>query len=116
MGEEGDDAAVVDFISDDYTRTILAQTREEPKSVEALSDACGADPSTIYRRVQRLQEADLLEDRQQLDPGGHHYKVYAARLREIRIRLEEDGFDIEVTREEEESAADRFTRLYEGFK
>lgn len=111
---DGGEADVVDVLADDYVKTILAQTREEPKSVRALSEACGADPSTIYRRVERLREADLLEDHQQLDPDGHHYKVYSARLREVRIRLAENGYDVEIDRRE--SAADRFTRLYEGFK
>ncbi|MCU4926363.1 winged helix-turn-helix domain-containing protein [Halobacteria archaeon AArc-dxtr1] len=110
------EADVVDLLSDEYMRTILEQSREEPQSVDALSDACGADPSTIYRRVTQLQEAGLLEDHQQLDPGGHHYKVYRARLREVRIRLDEEGFEVDVDRSPTESAADRFTRLYEGFK
>ncbi len=115
MSDDGE-ADVVDVLGDEYMWTILEQTREEPQSVDALSDVCGADPSTIYRRVERLQEEELLRDHQQLDPGGHHYKVYSARLREVRIRLEETGFEVDVDRELEESAADRFTRLYEGFK
>lgn len=113
---DGGDADVVEVLGDEYVRTILAQTSEEPKSVDALSDACGADPSTIYRRVEQLQAIDLLEDQQVLDPGGHHYKVYSARLREVRIRLTEDGYEVDVDRRPEESPADRFTRLYEGFK
>ncbi|WP_254839310.1 ArsR/SmtB family transcription factor [Natronomonas marina] len=116
MGEEPpDEEVVVEVIGDDYSRRILTLTREEPRSVEVLSEACGADPSTIYRRIERLQEAGLLEDRQELDPGGHHYKVYAATLREVTLRFEEEGLEVEVRREEE-TAADRFTRLYEGFK
>ncbi|THE63900.1 ArsR family transcriptional regulator [Salinadaptatus halalkaliphilus] len=110
------EADVVDVLSDDYMWTILERTREEPQSVDALSDACEADPSTIYRRIERLQAADLLEAQQKLDPGGHHYKVYSARLQEVRIRLDDDGFDVDVDRTPTESAADRFTRLYEGFK
>lgn len=105
---------VVDMLGDDYVKTILVQTREEPKSVQALSDACDADPSTIYRRIEQLTAADLLEDHQKLDPGGHHHKVYAANLREVRIQLGETDYIIEIDRTE--AAADRFTRLYEGFK
>ncbi|WP_313692531.1 winged helix-turn-helix domain-containing protein [Halorarum halobium] len=116
MADDGDVTGVVDLLGDDYARTILTQTRREPKSVDALSDACEADPSTVYRRVQRLQAADLLEDHQRLDPDGHHYKVYAASVREVRVRLDEDGFEVDVERDPEENAADRFTRLYEGFK
>ncbi|ELY54594.1 hypothetical protein C491_18369 [Natronococcus amylolyticus DSM 10524] len=113
MADDGE-VDVVEILGDDYAKTILVRTRAEPQSVRALSDACDADPSTIYRRVERLTEADLLEAHQQLDPDGHHHKVYAARLREVRIRLAEEGYDVEIKREE--SAADRFTRLYEGFK
>jgi DNA-binding transcriptional ArsR family regulator len=105
---------VVDLLGDDYARDILVHTREEAKSVDALSDACDADPSTIYRRVERLQEADLLTDEQRLDPGGHHYKVYAASVREVRVRFDPGG--VEVERDRTETASDRFTDLFEGFK
>ena len=116
MRDEGpDEERVVEALGDDYSRRILVLTREEPQSVEVLSEACDADPSTIYRRVERLKEADLLEARQELDPGGHHYKVYAATLREVTVRLEDGGLEVEVDRETE-TAADRFTRLYEGFR
>lgn len=110
------DEEVVDLLGDDYVRTILVQTREEPKSVDALSDACDADPSTIYRRVERLQEAGLLIDHQRLDPGGHHYKEYGAALRSVTVRIGPDGYEVELDRPTEEEPADRFTRLYEGFK
>lgn len=114
MGDDGDVSRVVDLLGDDYARTILVHARDDPKSVEVLSDECDAAPSTIYRRVERLVEAGLLEVHQQLDPDGHHYKEYAARLDEVSITLEADGFSVEV--DHGESPADRFTRLYEGFK
>jgi DNA-binding PadR family transcriptional regulator len=116
MSEDGEGDGIADLLGDDYARTILRETYGETKSVETLSEACDADSSTVYRRVQRLQDADLLEDRQELDPGGHHYKTYRARVRAVHLRLSEDGFEVSVDRREEESAADRFTRLYEGFR
>ena len=114
MSDGGED--VVDLLGDDYVRTILAETREEPKSVEALSDACDADPSTIYRRVERLEAAGLLTDEQRLDPVGHHYKEYDAVLEAVHVHVRAEGYDIDVDFVEEEEPADRFTRLYEGFK
>lgn len=114
MSDGGED--VVDLIGDDYVRTILAETREEPKSVEALSDACDADPSTIYRRVERLEAAGLLTDQQRLDPSGHHYKEYDATLEAVHVLVRPDGYHVEIDYAEEEEPADRFTRLYEGFK
>jgi len=114
MGEE--EVSVVEMLGDEYARRILVETSDEPKSVEALSAACDADDSTIYRRLERLQAADLVEDRQRIDPGGHHYKEYAAVVEEVRVGVDATGVDVAVERAEEESAADRFTRLYEGLK
>lgn len=115
MGDGGG-TDVVNLLSDEYNKRILRYTREEPRSVSTISDLCDADPSTIYRRIDELEEYGLIEGQHQLDPGGHHYTVYRARLREVRIRLEADGFTIDIERHIAESPADRFTRLYEGFK
>ena len=113
---DGADDAVVDLLSDEYNKQILRYTRTEPRSVSTLSELCDADPSTIYRRIDDLEGHGLLDGQNRLDPGGHHHTVYSASVREIHIRLEEDGFAVEVDRIAEESPADRFTRLYEGFK
>lgn len=107
---------VVEMLGDEYARRILVETSDEPKSVDALSAACDADDSTIYRRLERLQEANLVEDQQRIDPGGHHYKEYAALVDEIRVGVDAAGVDVAVERATEESPADRFTRLYEGLK
>jgi predicted HTH transcriptional regulator len=111
---DGDvDEELLSLLDDEYARTILVATREEGQSAQALSELCGADDSTIYRRIERLAERDLLEAQQQLDPGGNHYKTYSARLERVEIRFHDDGITIEVDRRE--PAADRFTRLYEEF-
>lgn len=107
-----DEAEIYALLDDDYARRILVETYEEARSAEALSEACGVSESTIYRRVERLRESDLLEGVQRLDPGGHHHEVYAARLKRVTVELTDDGFVVEVDYTEE-NAADRFTRLYE---
>ncbi|NEU55983.1 winged helix-turn-helix domain-containing protein [Halorussus sp. MSC15.2] len=103
-----------DLLDDEYARTILVSTYREPMSADALAEACDASPSTIYRRVERLQEQRLVEAEQRLDPDGHHYEVYSACLQRVTVELTEDGIELDVDREED--PADRFTRLYEGFK
>ncbi|WP_204357293.1 ArsR/SmtB family transcription factor [Halogeometricum borinquense] len=113
-GDRDTDEELVSLLDDRYAREILVETREEPRSADALSEACDASASTIYRRIERLRKHDLLEGQQRLDPDGHHYEVYAARLRKVTIELTPDGFTVEVACEEdEETAADRFTSLYE---
>ena len=114
MQSAGDeDEELLALLDDENARTILVETREEPRSVESLSDRCSADDSTIYRLVDRMQERELLTDHQELDPDGHHYKTYSARLERVEIQFTDDGVDVEVDRGE--PPADRFTRLYEEF-
>lgn len=106
---------LLSLLDDEHARAILYAAREEAKSVEQLAADCEASETTVYRRVQRLSDHDLLETAQRPDPDGHHYTVYATRLERVEIELTDDGFEIEVDRAEPESAADRFTELYEEF-
>ena len=107
---------LLSLLEDEYARTIILETYREARSADALSDACDADPSTVYRRIDRLQERGILQDQQRLDPNGHHYKVYVARLEHVAIDVTDDGFDVALEyADEEEDAADTFTRLYEEF-
>ncbi|MFC6940304.1 helix-turn-helix domain-containing protein [Salinirubellus sp. GCM10025818] len=107
-----DDEELYALLDDEYARRILVETYGDARSAEALSDACDASESTIYRRVERLRERDLIEGIQRLDPGGHHHEVYAARLERVTVELTDDGLVVDVDYAEEH-AADRFTRLYE---
>ena len=104
--------SLLSLLEDEYARTIIVETYREPQSADDLSTACDADRSTVYRRIDRLQERGLLREEQRLDPNGHHYKVYVARLEHVGIDVTEDGLDVTVEYAEED-AADTFTRLYE---
>lgn len=112
-GRDGDEDEIFEILDDGYARDILIETRSGPVSADELSEVCDVSPSTVYRRVERLQEHDLLEGQQRLDPDGHHYEVYTARLQRVTVELTEDGFIVEIDRTEPADAADRFTELFE---
>ena len=109
-----EEEAVLSLLNDEYARTIIVKTYREPSSASALSTACDADPSTVYRRIGRLEDSGLLDAQQRLDPEGHHYKEYTARLEHVGVNVTTDGLDVDVEYVERE-AADTFTRLYEEF-
>jgi predicted transcriptional regulator len=110
--ETDEDTAVLSLLDDECARTILIATSEKPMSADALSEECDASAPTIYRRIDRLDEHDLLEEQQEMDPDGHHYKTYAARLERVAVDIKDGTMDVDVYRRGED-AADRFTRLYE---
>jgi len=115
VSEACDESEVLALLDDEYAREILGETSEQPMSATELSDRCDASRSTIYRRIDRLTDCDLLEEQTQLDPDGHHRSVFASRLEEARVRFEDGQAVVEIERTEPaaEDVADRFTRMWE---
>jgi len=80
----------------DYTRTILAAIRSDPKPARALVEECGASRPTIYRRLNSLQDAGLVESRMAYDPDGHHRTVFESTLERVAIDVTDDGLSVTV--------------------
>ncbi|WP_247008500.1 ArsR/SmtB family transcription factor [Halorientalis litorea] len=122
MSEDWELAEVLDLLSDEYARSILAATSVEPMSAKQLAEQCDASLPTIYRRVERLQEYDLLEERTRVDLTGSHHKMYSATLSEFSMDLEDGGYEGTIERvsradfpgEDETDTADRFTEMWEN--
>lgn len=113
-GAEDDLDAVVDVLDDPHARAILVRTADGALSADELVDASEASRSTVYRRIRRLVELDLLTESQELDPEGDHFNTYRARLDRVTIDLGTDSFHVEVDRRAvEDDAVDRLNRLYE---
>lgn len=113
MGEDEPDVETVAGLLEDQTvREILIETSREPMSARTLKDRCDASGPTIYRRLERLREADFVVERTRPDPGdGHHRNVYAPNLDRITIDLGDGSLSIRIARRER--MADQFTRLVE---
>lgn len=115
MSEDCTESELLALLEDEFARAILTETSAEPMSANTLSERCDASVTTIYRRIDRLQECELLEEQLQPQPDGNHYRVYAARLSRLAIEFEDGERRIELERREapmEEDVADRFTRMW----
>jgi DNA-binding HxlR family transcriptional regulator len=114
VSEECDEEAVLELLEDDYARGILTETSAEPMSVKTLSERCEASEATIYRRIDRLKDCDLVEEQIRPRSDGNHYKVYRSRLETFAVSFEDGELRADITRTEtEEDVADRFTRMWE---
>ena len=107
-----DPDALADLLGDECARTILVEAKKEPCSAAELSERTGVSEPTVYRRLERLREYDLVTENIEPVPGGKDYKRYRTQLEGIELDLDEDGFEVTVSRTE--SMADRFTRFVEG--
>ncbi|QLG28902.1 helix-turn-helix domain-containing protein [Halorarum halophilum] len=114
MSVEVDPAEVLGLLYDEYARSILMRTSSKPMSADQLADACDASISTVYRRVDELEELGLIHGEEQYDPNGDHYRTFEAVVDHVGIDIE-DG-DLSVTMSRSENRADRFTRAWENLR
>jgi DNA-binding transcriptional ArsR family regulator len=113
VGGDPDIETVAGLLEDRTARRILTQTSQEPMSATTLERRCDASGPTIYRRLDRLEECDLIVERTRPDPDrGHHEKVYSPNLRRVTVELVDGELRLDIDRRERMS--DRFTRLVEG--
>lgn len=111
MDEDEDE--LLALLDDEYARDILVELTKEPMSVSELCTACEMSDPTAYRRLDRLQAAELVTEQQELDPDGHHYKCYVATVEDVTVTFVDGTYEVTVTRQSSDPA-DRFTDLFEG--
>jgi DNA-binding transcriptional ArsR family regulator len=122
VSEEPGLDAVLDVLSDEYAREILAATSVKPMSAQQLAEACEMSEPTVYRRIERLREYDLLGERTEIRDDGNHHSVYTATLSELSVELDEGTFEATVQRrdtasfpgQQEDDTADRFASMWEN--
>ena len=109
MGDDCDVDTIGSLLADECARTILTETATERLSAEELSERCEVSPPTVYRRLNELEEYNLVTKQTHPDAEGHHYNVYTATLDRIVVELTEDGLTLRLARRER--MADRFTQF-----
>jgi predicted ArsR family transcriptional regulator len=107
-----DPEGLADLLGDECVRTILVEAKKEPRSASELSDRAGVSEPTVYRRLERLREYDLVTEEIQPVTDGKNYKLYRTRLDGIELDLDEDGFEITISRRDR--MRDRFVQFVEG--
>jgi predicted transcriptional regulator len=112
--DDEDLETIAGLLEDEYARSILRHTSDERLSAAALAERCGTSKATAYRRLERLQEHDLVETYQELDPEGHHYETFVASFEELTVRLDSGTFEVSVERRTD--PADQFTDLVDQLR
>jgi predicted transcriptional regulator len=102
---------VLDTIGDQHARHVLAAISHEPKSAKELAEECDMSLPTVYRRIEMLQEYDLVTERTLVADDGNHYKVYESNFESTVISLQDDEYRVRIYREE--NLPDRFSQLWD---
>jgi len=86
---------LLELLDDEYARGILEATVEEAVPARELAERLDASRATVYRRLERLEEAGLVEPTMSYDADGYHRKVFRATLRSVTVTL--DGGAVETS-------------------
>jgi DNA-binding transcriptional ArsR family regulator len=98
--EPPDLTAVLSALDDEDCRAILL-VADEPRSTQELAERADVPQSTTYRKVDKLREAGLVEERTEIRADGKHTSTYRTDFDAVRVVLDGfERFDIEIERPE----------------
>ncbi|WP_253737489.1 ArsR/SmtB family transcription factor [Halohasta salina] len=98
----GDDDASADtetllaLLGDEYACRLLVALEAEPLSAADLVDRCEMSRPTVYRRLDRLTDAGLVEAVCSPSASGHHHQEYRLAVETVAFSLSGDGVDGEL--------------------
>jgi len=92
---ERDPTDLLSLLNAEYTQSILEAIQRESKSARAVAEECGASRPTVYRRLNALEAAGLIDSGMVYDADGHHRTVFETTLETISVELV--GGELSVT-------------------
>lgn len=95
-GARVDAEELLSLLGDEYTRAVLEAIAETPRSGSDLVERTGFSKATVYRRLDRLEEAGLVESETVFDPDGHHRERFRIAFEGATCQFGPDGFETTV--------------------
>lgn len=86
-------AELLDLLGDEYTRRVLAAVADKPRTGREIIDATEVSKATVYRRLDDLQAAGLVESELRIDPNGHHCEQFFAVFERAGLACASEAFD-----------------------
>lgn len=106
--------SVLRSLEDEKCRKILAAL-EGPTAATELCEACEMASSTVYRKLKRLREADLVREYTEIRQNGPNATLYERDFTHIGITVDDGEFSISIDRPETD-ATDRMATFWSEMK
>ena len=84
----------LEVITDKYARDILTALVDRPTAAATLAEELDASRPTVYRRLNSLESAGLIESTVALDPDGHHRKRFHVVVDSANLTFNSSGIEI----------------------
>lgn len=90
-----DMGTVLAILADEDARAIV-RTLDEPMTAKELREHADIPESTLYRKLDRLTDAGLLEERTRLRRDGRHSSEYTIAFADLTIRRDPETGELAV--------------------
>lgn len=87
---------LLSIISDKYCRSILEAVMDKPKSAMEITAETKTPISTVYRRLQTLQDNKLLQISGVISEDGKKLFLYRSKIRGIKSRFNDGQIEVEL--------------------
>lgn len=87
-------------LEDGDCRRILQCLQQAPSSAMELAESCDVAQSTIYRKLDSLEEAGLVSARIRVNKTGGHTREYNTSLQSLRVECGASGIELVVEHHE----------------
>lgn len=84
------------LLGDEYSRAVLEALAERPLSGGDIVELTGFSKATVYRRLDRLEEAGLVSSETVFDPDGHHRERFDLAFAGATCRFGPDGIETTI--------------------
>lgn len=98
-----DSDELLSLLGDEYARDILATLGEESLPARELVGRSDASRPTVYRRLNRLEAAGIVETVMTVHPEGHHRKEFRVTVDELAVSFENGSLRVDVEDEPSDS-------------
>jgi DNA-binding transcriptional ArsR family regulator len=88
-----DTEELLSLLGDEYTMRILSALGEKSLPAREIADRAGVSRPTVYRRLDRLEGAGVVETASTVSPGGQHRREFRVVLDEVTVALAENSND-----------------------
>lgn len=89
--------SILKALSDEYSRSIMNFTIEQPQSVVDIVKSCDIPMTTAYRRVNELEENKILKvTGSVVTDDGKKYFLYQNRLKSIYVIFGLEELDVQI--------------------
>lgn len=90
-----DSGEVLTMLGDEYAREILKTISADPLPAREIAERLELSRATVYRRLNRLESAGVVEASVSYHPEGHHRKRFTVDLDRLVLSIDTDRIDVD---------------------